>query len=76
MAEVCKPRSSRLTGAKWGLAGLLGTALVLSVQPGHSLPWNTDMYGQSGLAAGTAPQAPPLQVGKECLSQGCHGEQV
>ncbi len=62
MAEVCKPRSSRLTGVKWGLAGLLGTALVLSVQPGHSLPWNTDMYGQSGLAAGTAPQAPPAHT--------------
>ncbi len=60
MAKVCNPRSSCSNGAKRGLFCLLvGTAVVLAAQHGHSLPWNTDMYGQPELAVGTAPQPPP-----------------
>ena len=42
-----------------GLVGLLvGLACLLAAERVDSLPWNTDMYGQSALEAGTAPRAP------------------
>ena len=54
MHKVPNPRR------KWGLLGLLVAALtILIAERGHSLPWNTDMYGQPELAVGTAPKPPP-----------------
>ena len=63
MAKVCEPQLSRSKRAKRGLLCLLiGTTALLAAQRGHSLPWNTDMYGQPELAVGTAPQAPPAHT--------------
>ena len=54
MNKVGEPRRKR------GLVCLLVAALaILAAERGHSLPWNTDMYGQPELAVGTAPQPPP-----------------
>ena len=54
MHKVCEPRR------KPGLVCLLVAGLaVLIAERGHSLPWNTDMYGQPELAVGTAPKPPP-----------------
>ncbi len=38
---------------------LVVAASLLAAERVHSLPWNTDMYGQPELEVGTAPQAPP-----------------
>ena len=63
MAKVCEPQLSRSKRAKRGLLCLLvGTTALLAAQRAHSLPWNTDMYGQPELAVGTAPQAPPAHT--------------
>lgn len=40
---------------------LVVAASLLAVERVHSLPWHTDMYGQSRLKAGTSPHAPPEQ---------------